>query len=108
MESATNTLGLPSLTADFISQIHLEIDNTFSSIWNSLRFNTMLRQAQFSKRSGIPASDVVYLLMFWVWLKVDSVGIFSWDALLSFSAAKRDALYDLLNNEDLDWRSYNG
>jgi len=26
------------------------------------------------------------------------------DALLSFSAAKKDALYDLLNREDLDWR----
>ncbi|MFT6266104.1 MAG: hypothetical protein ACJAWS_002259 [Oleiphilaceae bacterium] len=24
--------------------------------------------------------------------------------LLSFSAAKKDALYDLLNREDLDWR----
>ena len=30
--------------------------------------------------------------------------MFSKDALLSFSAAKKDALYDLLNREDLDWR----
>jgi hypothetical protein len=30
--------------------------------------------------------------------------MFSRDALLSFSAAKKDALYDLLNREDLDWR----
>ena len=64
----------------------------------------MLRKAKFSKRSGIPASDVVYLLMLWVWLKVDSVAMFSKDALLSFSAAKKDSLYDLLNREDLDWR----
>jgi hypothetical protein len=42
--------------------------------------------------------------MLWVWLKVDSVAMFSKDALLSFSAAKKDALYDLLNREDLDWR----
>jgi hypothetical protein len=49
----------------------------------------MLRQAKFSKRSGIPASDVVYLLMLWVWLKVDSVAMFSKDALLSFSAVKK-------------------
>ncbi|TWX65750.1 transposase [Colwellia sp. C1TZA3] len=64
----------------------------------------MLRQAKFSKRSGTPVGDVTYLLMLWVWLKVDSVAMFSRDALLSFSAAKKDALYDLLNREDLDWR----
>ena len=104
MNSATKPLNLPTLTADLLSQTNLKIDNTFSSTWKSLRFNTILRQAKFSKRSGIPASDVVYLLMLWVWLKVDSVAMFSKDALLSFSAAKKDALYDLLNREDLDWR----
>ncbi len=30
--------------------------------------------------------------------------MFSRDALLSFSAAKKDALYDLLNRENIDWR----
>ncbi|GAW98016.1 MULTISPECIES: IS4 family transposase [Colwellia] len=104
MNSATKPLNLPSLTADLLSQTNLKIDNTFSSTWKSLSFNAMLRQAKFSKRSGIPASDVVYLLMLWVWLKVDSVAMFSKDSLLSFSAAKKDALYDLLNREDLDWR----
>jgi hypothetical protein len=66
----------------------------------------MLRQAKFSKRSGPPAGDVVYLFMLWVWvwLKVDAVGMLSRDALLSFSATKKDALYDILNREDLDWR----
>lgn len=104
MNSVTKPLDLPSLTADLLSQTNLKIDNTFSSTWKSLRFNTMLNQAKFSKRSGTPVSDVVYLLMLWVWLKVDSVAMFSKDALLSFSAAKKDALYTLLNREDLDWR----
>jgi hypothetical protein len=51
----------------------------------------MLRQAKFSKRSGTAAGDVVYLFMLWVWvwLKVDAVGMFSRDALLSFSAQKK-------------------
>ncbi|MBA6232496.1 transposase [Colwellia sp. MB3u-64] len=64
----------------------------------------MLLQAKFSKRSGTPVGEVVFLLMLWVWLKVDSVAMFSKDALLSFSAAKKDALYDLINREDADWR----
>lgn len=49
-------------------------------------------------------NEVAYLLMLWVWLKVDPVVMFSRDALLSFSATKKDALYDLLNREYLDWR----
>lgn len=104
MNSVTKTLALPSLTTDLLSQTNLKIDNTFNSTWKSIGFSTMLRQAKFSKRSGIPVDDVVYLLMLWVWLKVNSVAMFSRDALLSFSAAKKDALYDLLNREDLDWR----
>ena len=76
MNSATKPLKLPSLTAELLSQANLKIDNTFSSTWKSLRFNMILRQAKFSKRSGIPASDAVYLLMLWVWLKVDSVAMF--------------------------------
>jgi hypothetical protein len=80
MNSATKSLDLPSLTADLLSQTNL---------------NIMLRQAKFSKRSGTPVGDITYLLMLWVWLKVDSVAMFSRDALLSFSAAKKDALYDL-------------
>ncbi|GGB74975.1 IS4 family transposase [Shewanella inventionis] len=104
MNSATKTLNLQSLTADLLSQTNLKIDNTFSSTWKSIGFNIMLRQAKFSKRSGTPVGDITYLLMLWVWLKVDSVAMFSRDALLSFSAAKKDALYDLLNREDVDWR----
>jgi hypothetical protein len=106
MNSATNTLNLPSLTADLFEQANLKIDNTFNSTWKRIGFNIMLRQAKFSKRSGTAAGDVVYLFMLWVWvwLKVDAVGMFSRDALLSFSATKKDALYDLLNREDLDWR----
>ena len=67
-------------------------------------FKSLLHRCGFKKRSGTQASELVYLLMRWVWLKVDSVGMFSRDALLSFSSAKKDALYDLLNQEDLDWR----
>ena len=104
MNSDTKNLSLPSLTADLLSQSSLNIDNTFSSTWKNIGFQVMLRQSKFNKRSGIPVSEVVYLLMLWVWLKVDSVAMFSRDALLSFSEAKKDALYDLLNREDLDWR----
>lgn len=104
MNSATKTLALPSLTTDLLERSKVNIDNTFSSTWKSLGFNALLHRSKFTKRSGASVSEVVYLLMLWVWLKVDSVAMFSKDALLSFSATKKDALYDLLNREDLDWR----
>lgn len=83
MNSDTKTLSLPSLTADLLNQVNLNIDNTFSTTWKRIGFNIMLRQANFSKRSGTPVGDITYLLMLWVWLKVDSVGMFSRDALLT-------------------------
>ena len=104
MNSATKPLSLPSLTADLLTQTNLNIDNVFNSTWKSLGFKSMLHQSKFSKRSGTPVNEVVYLLMLWVWLKVNSVAMFSRDALLTFSVTKKDALYDLLNREDLDWR----
>jgi hypothetical protein len=91
MNSPTKKVALPSLTADLLSQANLNIDNTFSSTWKRLNVNSMLLQAKFSKRSGTPDGEVVFLLMLWVWvwLKVDSVAMFSKDALLSFSALWR-------------------
>ncbi|MCP4988063.1 MAG: transposase, partial [Colwellia sp.] len=61
MNSATQTLNLPSLTADLLSQVNLNIGNTFSTTWKNIAFNIMLRQAKFSKRSGTPVGDITYL-----------------------------------------------
>jgi hypothetical protein len=76
MNFATNTLNLPSLTADLFELATPKIENTFISTWKSIGFNIMLRQAKFSKRLGTPAGGVVYLLMLWVWLKVYFVSMF--------------------------------
>jgi len=104
MNPDTKHLVLPSLTIDFLTQSDIKIDNIFSKAWQQLGFKSVLHRCGFKKRSGTQSNDLVYLLMLWVWLKVDSVAMFSRDALLSFSSAKKDALYDLLNREDLDWR----
>ncbi|MFT5716803.1 MAG: hypothetical protein ACI9T7_000981 [Oleiphilaceae bacterium] len=103
MNSATKTLNGPSLTTDLLSQVNLNIDDTFNTTWKIIGFNIMLRQANFSKRSGTPVGNITYPLLLWVWLKVDSVGMLSRGALLSLSAEKR-CVIDLLNREDLDWR----
>lgn len=95
---------LPTLTIDILDRTDLPVDNLFSRMWQQLGFKTLLNRSGFRKRSGTPASEVVYLLLLWVWLKVDSIAMFSKESLRSFSVAKKDALYDLLNREDLNWR----
>lgn len=95
---------LPSLTVDILTNPDNKIDNLFSTMCQKLGFKTLLERAGFKKRSGSSAQELVYLLMIWVWLKVDSVSMFSKSSLQGFSTAKKDALYDLLNREDLNWR----
>jgi hypothetical protein len=79
---------LPTLTTDLLTCPDSQVDNLFSNMWQKLNFYMLLVQPGFTKRSGAPAADVVYLLMLWVWLKVDSVGMFSRESLQCFSAAK--------------------
>gem|GEM_PF-2748592 len=38
--------------------------------------------------------------MIWVWLKVESVGMFARESLRTFSCAETDALYAALNQEE--------
>ena len=104
MDPVTKRAVLPSLTLDFLARANIKMDNVFSEAWQQLGFKSLLGRCGFKKRSGTQAPELVYLLLLWVWLKVDSVAMFSRDALLSFSSAKKDAIYDLLNREDLDWR----
>lgn len=104
MNSDTNNPLLPTLTSDLLTRSGMHTDNLFSTMWKRLHFDTLLSQAGFKKRTGTPVAEVVYLLLLWVWLKANSISMFSRESLLSFSAAKKDALYDFLNREDVNWR----
>jgi hypothetical protein len=60
--------------------------------------------AGFHKRSGVDVTHVVYLLLLWIWLKTESIGMFSREAMQSFTDAKKDVMYDYLKREDVNWR----
>ena len=47
--------------------------------------------------------EVIYGLMLWIWLKKDSIGMFSREGLQG--AMGKDVLYDTINREDLNWRN---
>ena len=39
----------------------------------------------------------------WTWLKTESIGMFSLEAMHSFTVAKKDVIYDNLKREVVNW-----
>jgi len=107
MNHGTKATGLPDLTADLLREDGCLIDNLFADLWHQMHMKARVNRLGFHKRSGTPANEVVYALMIWVWLKVDSVGMFARESLKTFSQASKDAFYGALNHEDWNWRRLN-
>ena len=106
MKSATESIALPSLTNDILSDPLMPVDNILARLWKTMNIPTLLVRAGFQKRSGLPAPDVMYVLLLWVWLKVGSISLFSRDALQGFANARKDVMYDFIKREDLNWRGF--
>lgn len=107
MNNDTNKNALPPLIGGLLADKKLYIDNIFADTWKSLKFNTLIRSAGFSKRSGIQITEAVFVLLLWKWLNVSSIAVFSRKAMGLFSGAQKDVLYDLLKREDTNWREFN-
>lgn len=107
MNNDTKSKALPSLVGDLLSEQKHYVDNLFADTWRALRFNTLLKTACFTKRSGIKVHEAVFLLLLWKWLNVSSIALFSRKALGMFSSAQKDVMYDLLKREDINWRELN-
>lgn len=67
-----------------------------------MNITTLLHQAGFQKRSGLEVNQVIYLLLVWVWLKTESIGMFSRKSMQSFTDAKKDVMYDYLKRENVN------
>ena len=107
MKNDTNTGNLPPLIDDVITDPKHYIDNLFADTWKTLKFNSLIKKAGFTKRSGIGITEAVFLLLLWKWLNMSSIAMFSRKALGTFSRAKKDVMYDLLKREEINWRELN-
>jgi len=107
VNSNTNTDQLPPLVADMLHSSKDYIDNLFADTWKELRVELIVSRAGFKKRSGTDIVTVVYLLMLWKWINVSSIAMFSRRSMRLFAEVQKDALYDSLAREDLDWRGLN-
>lgn len=106
MNPATELTALPNLTADILSDPQMPVDNILARLWKTMTIPTLLSRAGITKRSGLPAPDVIYLLLVWVWLKASSIHLFSRDSLQGFADARKDVIYDFLKREDANWRGF--
>jgi SRSO17 transposase len=105
MNTDTKSFSLPALTSDLLNRGEFLVDNQFAIIWNDIGMKILINRAGFNKRSGAASSHLVYCLLLWVWLKVDSVAMFARESLQTFSGVGKDALYEAMNREDWDWRA---
>lgn len=50
---------------------------------------------------------MVFLLMIWKWINVNSIAMFARQSLGNFANASKDVMYDLLKRPDINWRKLN-
>lgn len=107
MHNDTNKHNFPSLIEDVLSHPGQCVDNVFAGVWKGLKLNKLIHRSGFKKRTGVPVTDAVFLLLLWKWIDISSIAVFAKRSLKTFSDAKKDVMYDLLKREDVDWRSLN-
>ena len=108
VNNGTNKRLFPSLVDDVLGHPGQYVDNIFAHAWKSLNLNKLIQRAGFKKRTGVPVTDAIFLLVLWKWINVSSIAVFCRQSLNTFSVAKKDVMYDLLKREDADWRGLHG
>ena len=105
MNNDTEGYKIPELIGDLLTDKNSHPDNMVADLWKELTIGQLIKRSGFTKRSGLPIEQVIYLLIIWVWLKADSIGMFAHDMMRSFGCRNKDVLYDQMKREDLDWRT---
>lgn len=105
MNNDTANPEIPGLINDLLTDGTAQPDTLIADLWKELQFGQLIQRAGFKKRTGLPITQVIYLLMIWVWVKADSIGMFANDMMRSFGCKNKDVLYDQMKREDLDWRT---
>ncbi|NKC10860.1 MAG: hypothetical protein GKR94_01215 [Gammaproteobacteria bacterium] len=62
MNGDTKNNALPSLVEEVLTDPKHCLDNLFADTWNVLKFNRLIKAANFTKRSGIEITQAVFLL----------------------------------------------
>ena len=91
--STKSSFNLPQLVENVLSDTGTLIDNLFTDAWRSLNLSSLSHRTGIHKRSGVDASQVVYLLLMWRWVGSRSIAMFCRSSMKGFCNAKKDVLY---------------
>lgn len=106
MKPEITKINLPTLTEDILTDPKVCADNLFADVWKCLRMKTLISKVGFKKRTGTVINEMVFVLLLRGWFGT-SIKLFAEKSLKTFSDAKKDALYETLKREDLNWRNLN-
>lgn len=88
-----------------LSHQYVFVDNELQESLKRLRFwHYFSRFGISEKRTGYPVRQVVFTLLVWVFLGQASIRSFLGSLVSSFFGGGKDALYDFLKREDINWR----
>jgi len=104
MNSDIKSLEIPGLVKELVTDSSVKADNLIADLWKVVNMGRLIKKAGFKKRTGLAMEQVIYLLLVWVWMKVDSIGMFASEVMQCFGLKNKDVLYDQLKREDLNWR----
>ena len=105
MDNGIKSPKIPTLISNILTDGKCQADNLIADLWKTLNLTGLIKKAGFNKRTGLPIEQVVYLHIVWVWLKVESIGMFSKNMMECFGVKNKDVMYDQLKREDLNWRA---
>ncbi len=93
MNDDTEKPEIPGIVSDLLTDNTAQPDTLVADLWNELQFGQLIKRVGFKKRNGLPMTQVIYLLMIWVWVQADSIGMFANDIMRSFGCKNKDVLY---------------
>ncbi len=89
---------------DFLGNPHILVDNELECAFKQILFRQILHRTGFKKRSGDCLISVMYSLLIWPLLSVQSISNFCGRKLSCYIKGGENVLYDFQKREDLNWR----
>ena len=95
---------LPAPLTKAISRPEFLVDNEMQGGLLALGVFALAVRAGIAKRSGHPVRETIFALLLWPLLGLRSIHTFCGIGMKQIFPGGKDALYEFLNREDLNWR----
>lgn len=88
-----------------LKEKYLFIDNELQDSIKQLGLFSIIARQVLNKRSGEKLNQLMFALLIWPFLGVDSISSFCGKMVENFFSGGKDVLYRFLRREDINWRA---